>query len=180
MASICAPEDFNEYPYNIADAEGDDTDLQSFIDRRERDVLIIVLGRAMYDELIANPTDEPFATLIGGADYVDERNRKRRWDGFKPALIPYIYSEWIAKDSESAGVAGLENTKLENSEGVSPARKSSEAWNKSNEQWQSMFRYLDAEGGLFDAMAVSFGYDNMKQYVDEEMNTIERKNEWDL
>lgn len=177
---ICEPEDFNKYPYNIADAEGEDTDLQTFIDTVERDVLIEVFGRAFFDEFEDNIEDEPFVTLIAGASYVDEKNKKRIWGGLKGALIPYVYAKYLAKDVQLAGGTGLENTLPENSERVSPATKISQANAVARKQFESMFVYLTNHDTLFDDIAYGMGYVDFETYMEEEMANVDEGNEFDL
>lgn len=177
---ICEPEDFNKYPFNIVDAEGDDTGLQQFIDTVEMEVLIEVLGRPLYDVVADNLTTEPYKTLIDGGEYVDEENHKQFYDGLKAALVPYIYAKWLEKDVQLAGTGGLEQVVPENSSNVSPATKITQAWYVSYAKFCQMFLYLREQGGLFDADAVGFGYIDFEEYSDERMVNIGTKNEFDF
>lgn len=107
------------------------------ITKYEKEILIKLLGYPLYKLLIANPTVEPYKSLIEGADFSFELNGRtinEHWNGLTNtdlvSLISYFVYYNIINNTTSKTVGIGEILSMsENGERISPISKMVNAWN---------------------------------------------------
>lgn len=91
--------DFTGRPYRIPNQE-ESPDLEAFIAREEKSILICLMGYEMYTEFAANAvTSDPedrWAALLNGAEY-SYSNKTYKYNGVVDMLVPAVYSRWLDK-----------------------------------------------------------------------------------
>lgn len=91
------PSDFDNRPYRIPNQQ-ESTDLEAFIQQAEKDLLICLLGYALYTEFSANVdtsgAESRWVNLRDGAEYVYD-NKTYKYNGIVLMLKPAVYSLWI-------------------------------------------------------------------------------------
>ena len=186
---FATPTDFNLIPYNIPDAETDGT-LQDFIDAEEERRLKQVLGRPLYEALIAgNPTDAKWDRLINGTDYTLTR-RKYTWDGLKKVMVPYIFSRYMSVNITELSKNGAIEAKVENATRVSGTQMISEAYNYFADriggdcgEWpadDTLFGMLYANRTDYDDVAIDAGYPNFFSYLYDRFESPGRMNQFNI
>ena len=118
-------------------------ELQSFIDKYEKLLLVGVLGIEQYNLLIANQeqTSGKWFDLINGKKY-----ENKVWAGLRPLIASFVYCKYLENDKSYYTTVGIERSKAKNSVSVNPTLKLTEVWNSFVEMYQGAFdcdwRYL--------------------------------------
>jgi len=122
--------------YLILDANlpaSDYSDLDAYIARYEKEILIKLLGYELWKLVDAyDGTPGVITDLVEGKEYtVDDELRK--WNGFinddKKSLIAYyVCCQWIINKHTALQTTGMMKLKSENAENASPALKVVNAW----------------------------------------------------
>lgn len=116
------------------------TELEFFIDKYERKLLLNALGVTLYDELVVALGKLPFTTgatetadqkwidLVNGKNYTNANGNVKRWDGLvgynKQSLIAfYIFTEYLRNDNETYATVGTVKNTAKNAERVSATPK---------------------------------------------------------
>ena len=116
-------------------------DIESFVERFEREVLQYLLGFPLYLSLINNKTVEPYKSLIDGAEYEVSLNGITymiNWSGLrgtaKQSLIAYyVYCEYMSNKVTSTQSVGETKSIQENSSNVGIVSKVLSAYVKFEE-----------------------------------------------
>ena len=118
-------------------------ELQSFIDKYEKLLLVGVLGIEQYNLLIANQEQisGKWFDLINGKEY-----ENKVWAGLRPLIASFVYCKYLENDKSYYTTVGIERSKAKNSVSVNPTLKLTEVWNSFVEMYQGAFdcdwRYL--------------------------------------
>lgn len=124
-------DDFHIPPYNLAEAVfADDSPFHDYMERKERDVLVSLLGINLYNELVAyvegsgeGEPDDVWDGLIEGGEYT-LRNCNYQWDGLKAMIVPYVYANWLRDTYENiTALEALVIPQSENAKVVNPTRR---------------------------------------------------------
>lgn len=113
------------------------TDISEAIARYEKEILISLLGYKLYKLMIANPTVEPYKSLIEGAEFeltFDGITQLQKWNGLKNAdkeslISYYVYYKYQERNFIKPSGIGTVKPKAENSELATPVWKMVNAWN---------------------------------------------------
>lgn len=110
--------------------------LQSFIDKYEKILLVDVLGIVQYNTLLANQsqTSGIWFDLISGKEYDN-----KVWAGLKPIIASFVFCKYLENDKSYYTGVGMERSKAENSIPVNPTEKIVEVWNSFVEMYQGSF-----------------------------------------
>ena len=110
--------------------------LQSFIDKYEKTLLVDVLGIDQYNTLRANQsqTSGIWFDLINGKEY-----ENKVWAGLKPLIASFVFCKYLENDKSYYTSVGMERSKAENSISVNPTEKIVEVWNSFIEMYQGSF-----------------------------------------
>jgi len=111
--------------------------LQAAIDKYEKEILISLLGYKLYSLAIANPTVEPYKSLIEGAEFemtFDGITQTLKWEGLKndakESLIAYyVYYRYQEREFIKPSGVGTIKPQAENAEIVNPYPKMVDSWN---------------------------------------------------
>lgn len=130
MANIVTIQDFNGGSTNIPNLDLVGTNLQTnYIAKYEPKFLKDLLGKDLYDALIANPTEERFVNLIA---YL------------KPAIIDYVYYFYVEDNGGNLLLgAGAGSPKKTNAVTVSQWPMMVKAWNEMVEYNKETNKFLD-------------------------------------
>jgi hypothetical protein len=132
---------------NLSKGEYDDIDL--FITKFEKEVLIYLLGQELYNLVINNSTVAPYKNLIEGIEYSiqwEGETKKVTWVGFKntgkESLIAYyVYCQYMKYRVTSTQSIGEVKRKVENSFIVSAVHKIFSAWAK----FEELYGYINQD-----------------------------------
>ena len=124
MDQLVSTTDFDYFPYQLSGLEGKTATFNAFVLKMQEDVLRTVLGNELYDLFDAGldedyPADK-WVDLRDGADYTID-TIKYKWVGLNKMLVPYVYSEYLAKTFSSHSGIGVTFPKAENSSAVDPS-----------------------------------------------------------
>jgi len=124
---------------NMPDPEDE---LQSFIDKYEKILLVDVLGIVQYNEMMADEEpDGKWFEFKNGKEYGN-----KIWTGIKPLIASYVYVKYAENDKSYYTGVGMERSNAKNSTSVNPTLKLTEVWNSFVEMYQGYFqcdwRYL--------------------------------------
>ena len=95
------------------------TDLDFFIEKYERELLLNALGVTLYYELQAElptPSIQKWIDLVDGKTYTDNRGNVKRWDGLKghskqSVISFYVFCNFLRNDNETYATVGtVKNT----------------------------------------------------------------------
>ena len=110
-------------------------DLEFFIEKYERELLVNALGIELYTEFdeLPTPYSEKWAALIDGETYTVD-DKQYRWEGLKgreehSLIANYVYCMWIRNDESLYTTTGIVQNKAKNAESFSPTPKYIKAWN---------------------------------------------------
>lgn len=145
-----------------------DSDMSEFITQYEKEILISLLGYALYKDYLANASDTRWVRLIDGHEYTEDYKGLTatvKWEGLvntaKISFIAYyIYFQWMkfhATDTTSVGESIIEK---ENASGFSPVRKMVSAWNNCS----------DLYGKVNDVVINPTAYNFLYKFKDDETN----------
>lgn len=130
--------------------------IQTYIDRFEKPALISLLGYDLYKKLITTPTEEPYKSLINGAEYEVVYNGKTilvKWNGLKNAekislIAYYIYCYYLRSIVSSTQSVGEVKSKQVNSEYANVYGKIMAAWTN----------FEDLYGSKYDSKVIPSAY----------------------
>lgn len=113
-------------------------DISEAIERYEKEILISLLGYKLYKQMITTPTDEPYKSLIEGAEFeltFDGITQLLKWEGLKntqkESLIAYyVYYKYQERTFVRPSAINAIKPKAEAAEIVSPLPKMVNAWNR--------------------------------------------------
>lgn len=124
------------------------SDLDVFIDKYERDLLLNALGTTLYDGLISQftngvlKTDAPqkWKDLIDGTNYTIN-GKTHRWDGLrgyaKQSLLAfYVFCKYMRNNEYTYTTTGVVQNTAKNADNVSGTTKYVKAWQSFMEQYQ--------------------------------------------
>jgi hypothetical protein len=111
--------------------------LQTAIDQYEPEILKSLLGYSEYKKMIATPNDEPYKSLIEGAEFemtFDGITQTLKWEGLKNSIkisliSYYVYYRYQESEYIKPGAVGTNKPQAENAKIVSPYPKMVTAWN---------------------------------------------------
>ena len=122
------------------------SELDTFIDIYERQLLLNALGTVLYKELKTAMTDLPNAAqkwqdLVNGVDYVID-GKTYRWEGLKGynknSLIAfYVFCEYLRNDESVYTTVGVVKNKANNADNFDLSPKYIKAWNTFLRMYQS-------------------------------------------
>ena len=109
-------------------------ELDFFIDKYERELLINALGITLYDEFVIaladidNVANLKWKELLNGKNYTNADGNVKRWDGLvghnKQSLIAfYIFTEYLRNDNETYATVGTVKNTAKNGERVDATPK---------------------------------------------------------
>lgn len=110
--------------------------LQAFIDKYEKILLVDVLGIEQYNMLKDNQsqTSGIWFDLINGKEYDN-----KVWSGLKPLIASFVFCKYLENDKSYYTTVGIERSKAKNSVSVNPTEKIVEVWNSFVEMYQGSF-----------------------------------------
>lgn len=167
-------------------------EIDAFIEKYEKILLVDALGLAQYNLLIANrnATTGKWSDLINGKEYTN-----KVWLGLKPVIASFVYVKYLENDKSYYTTLGIERSQAKNSVSINPTENIVEVWNNFVEMYQGACnhegRYLQPifyfEGWSFDSLNNS-PYASLKEYLmdfpaDYTFDTFRRyeiKNRWGL
>ena len=122
------------------------SELDSFISKYERELLLNALGVTLYDELQASlldldNADQKWIDLVRGKNYTNADGNIKRWDGLqgydKQSLIAfYIFTEYLRNDNETYTTTGIVKNEAKNALVANPTPKFIKAYNQFIEAYQ--------------------------------------------
>lgn len=119
------------------------SELNSFIEKYEKILLVDVLGIVQYNLLKTSQTQTSgiWFDLINGKEYDN-----KVWAGLKPLIASFVFCKYLENDKSYYTTLGIERSRAENSTSVNPTEKLVEIWNSFIEMYQGSFdcdwRYL--------------------------------------
>jgi len=109
------------------------TELQFFITKYERELLLNALGVTLYDELQIALADLPNADqkwrdLVEGKTYTNVHGNIKRWNGLKgineeSVISFYVFTEYLRNDQETYATVGVVKNTAKNAEIANPTPK---------------------------------------------------------
>jgi len=130
----------NNKDINVApvDTPSSQSELDFFIEKYERELLLNAFGVTLYNELqsqIPNPTIQKWIDLINGSDYTDADGEVKRWDGLKGNLSQsviafFVYCEYLRNDNEAYATVGTVKNNAKNADNVDATPKYIKAWHQ--------------------------------------------------
>lgn len=154
------------------------SDLQQFIDRYEKEVLIGLLGYTLYTEMMAAyaasiatvpvPLPEKWDKLINGSIY-NCCGFELRWNGLinsdKVSFISYyVFCEYVRAKQSAVQGTGTVQAKNENSFVVDGIGKHTNSWNEFVHEYYNCTEFLSANTELYDLTTVNqylYSYTNI-------------------
>jgi len=122
------------------------TELESFITKYERKLLMNALGVTLYDLLQTalddiNNADAKWKDLVNGKNYANADGNVKRWDGLvgfdKQSLIAaYIFTEYLRNDNETYATVGIVKSDSKNATLVDATPKFIKVYNQFIEAYQ--------------------------------------------
>lgn len=136
-----------------------------YIDNYEPEILRLLLGNTVYNDLIASidaatsPTDipEPYYSLLYGADFLAPEGwgsaHQMHWDGLrsqKDSLVAkYVYFYYLRSEATFLTGNGVTVPKLENATRVASNPLQRARWNEMVDQNKTLFAYMRSNMDLF-------------------------------
>ncbi len=116
------------------------SEIDFFIEEYERELLLNALGVTLFNDLIANPSDQKWVDLIDGKDYTIN-SKTKRWNGLKGAnkqslIAFYVYCQYLRNDNSTYLTTGIAQNTANNAERSDPAPKFVKSWNRFLSQYQ--------------------------------------------
>lgn len=116
------------------------TDLDSFITKYERRLLINALGVTLYDLLQTaladlGAADQKWQDLVNGKNYTNPDGNVRRWNGLKgfdkqSVIAFYVFTEYLRNDNETYTTTGVVKSEAANASIVDATPKFIKAYNE--------------------------------------------------
>jgi len=189
-------ENFNIEPYRLSNIDGDE-DFIALINKHEKQALIKILGRLLYDALIAGlfDMDEQGVYTPKGEDDIEQRWKDLRdgirytysdkpyfYDGIIELLTPFIFSIKMKYSVRAKTSSGTVVTQKENANAVDSSLEIANAYNNYSskvgnycEQKDTLFGYLYTSGDMYFDV-VSDNYDSITAYMDDVFKAPGRMN----
>ena len=121
------------------------SEIEFFIDKYERELLLNALGVTLYNLLVTAMDDLPSADqkwqdLVNGKDYTIN-SKTHRWEGLKgynkQSLIAfYVYCQYLRNDESTYTTTGVVQNTAKNAENYNPTGKYINAWSSFMCQYQ--------------------------------------------
>lgn len=116
-------------------------DLDAYIERYEKEILIQLLGYELWKLVDSNNGQQPVASLINGKEY-QVNGITVKWGGLvnkeKISLIAYyVFYQWARNNATFTAMTGERQSNDENAQSASLAQRLSHAWMKLEEMAQS-------------------------------------------
>jgi hypothetical protein len=86
-----------------------------FIAQKQEDYLLACLGAKLYEDFLANPTEQKWVDFVNGKFYDDCSGYRAYYGGIKTVLLPYIYAEFLIFNQKKVLNTGTVQTENENS-----------------------------------------------------------------
>jgi len=119
---------------NIGGAPTATQEIDLFIEKYEKMLLVESLGIVQYNELISDvETSGKWFDLKNGKEYDD-----KIWVGLKSITIPFIFYHYLKNDKSIYSTTGIQRPDSENSTSVNPTLKLVESWNCFIEAYQGI------------------------------------------
>ena len=144
-------------------------DLTQAITQYEKEILISLLGYELYKLVTENQNDEPYKSLIEGAEFELTFNgitQTLKWEGLKNSIKEsliayYVYYKYQERNYIQNTGVGTVQASAENSELVSPYSKMVNAWNKMIELygWFPNYWFISTQSNILQPTGVTV-YDN--------------------
>lgn len=133
-----------------SDSPSSRTELEVFISKYERQLLLNALGVTLFDQLqtaltdLDNVANVKWKDLVNGRNYTTVDGRVKRWEGLKgydkQSLIAYfVFTEYLRNDNETYTTVGTTQSNAKNSERVNATPKYIKAYNQFIEAYQGKF-----------------------------------------
>lgn len=122
------------------------SNIDLFITKFEKVVLINLLGYEEYKKLIATPTLEPYKSLIDGAEFTVQSNgvsETLKWDGLKQLIACYVYCYYMKNSVSSTQSVGETKSIQENSGNANIFGKVLSAWTQFENLYGSEYENLE-------------------------------------
>lgn len=114
------------------------SELELFIDKYERLLLIDALGVTLYDQLQADLPGlsiQKWKDLVNGKNYTIN-SKTYRWDGLKNILVPFIFTHYLRDDQSTYTTTGTVKVKAANADNYNPTPKYIKAFNTFRTSYQ--------------------------------------------
>lgn len=149
---------FTLVPYDLP-ASTMPNSFQAYVDEKEKEALIKVLGRELYLEFVEgleeDYPDDKWIDLRDGADYL-YCEKQYHWYGVRDMLKPYVVSNYDRDFYDNRSKNGLVMAKVENSKNISPALRISREWvnfykhvGNDCEQQDNLYGFLTANKDVY-------------------------------
>jgi len=122
------------------------TNLDSFITRYERQLLLNALGVTLYDKLQValldlENSEKKWIDLVNGTNYTNINGNVKRWIGLKgfdkqSVIAFYIFTEYLRDDNETYATTGVVKNDSKNATNKSATPKFIKAYNQFIESYQ--------------------------------------------
>ena len=116
---------------NEPNSEGNNQQLQLFIEEFEPKCLVTTLGYSLYDELKPELLKKPFvpeAAETADEKWIDLVNGKDNYQGLKILLVPYIYFYFLESDDEHHSMVGVKRETPKGATRTPATKKAVIAW----------------------------------------------------
>lgn len=133
--------------FELAQGTYIDADIDAYIDQREKDILVNLLGVELFDlfeaDLVSQVPATPIYETIYNSFYIDDDSCVRSSDGMKKMLLGLIYFYYVRDDSSVNTAMGNRVNNAENSrESNSSERGLVQRYNKAVDTYQSIQWYI--------------------------------------
>lgn len=122
------------------------TELDFFITKYERQLLMNALGVTLYDELQVAlldlpASDQKWKDLVNGRNYTNADGNVKRWDGLKgfdnqSVIAFFVYTEYLRNDNETYATVGTVKNDAKNATNIGATPKFIKAYNQFVEAYQ--------------------------------------------
>ena len=123
--------DFETPPYNLPNLN-DNTSFEDFVEEQEEEILRQLLGDSLYEAFIEGLEEDPipqrWIDLRDGKSYT-YNDKTYKWKGIKKMLKPFIYSQWVRHDTDTATGVGIVVGNAENSQVINSSHRIAFSWN---------------------------------------------------
>lgn len=135
--------------------------LDIFIETKEEELLLTLLGYELYRDLTAGLTaeapEQKWKDLKNGKEYNDTTGKLRKWNGLIKGTPPeayslialYVYYWWMRDKASQTTPIGEAENKSDTSDLVSPAVKMSRAWNEMSRWIDELFLFLESNKDVY-------------------------------
>lgn len=121
--------------------------LNGFISKYEPKLLTSILGKALYNALLAESPivpDSILDKLLNGIEYFDSRGNTLYWEGLRSMIVDYVYFKYMASEVSTNTGKGVIIPKAEAAYNLSSSTKMIDAWNSLSKSVRSLYGYFYA------------------------------------